>query len=573
MSTPKRKTQIKPQPAQVAAIEHLIDAGNYAAAQQRLHALHQTYPDFTPLLRLAWDIEDQMDQHMSATARAYDWHQAAPNSEMALQALLQSARSQGLLALAWYAQERLDTLEGIPAQRHSSALDGPFGTVTRQMMVTGDLAQMHTADNNPKATIALLKDTTHPAGRNNLASAWFMAGEVQKAHDIAYATWQDFPDNLYALGLVVRWRCWLQGFERCHGFVAPLLATRPLRAEDAIARIETLRFLDQEALAQQAWQDVQRADFWKDADDSQIAAFESLKPAGASLQTFAGNWLGLGWLNDFRAQALLMKESAQAFSPLLQQKLLGFGAHTDYLCRAMALGDELTKQLALSILKQRSLLPDASAQTAQAAKAALLGLLKKPTGTDEERMELLRWLLDNKLASPSEPMVVWLRGKLESVQSSKIALTEEPLEALYAVQEDPRYREFLDLCHQKRFQQAHDAALQLCHEFPDDPPAWTNLATVKDALRHPQAELNQLYAHAFAIDPSYFFACTGYAICLARQGKTDEANALLKPLTLRTEFHVSQYRSLLNAQVVVAQAMGLTDNAKSIQHLLDGMNP
>jgi len=41
--------------------------------------------------------------------------------------------------------------------------------------------------------------------------------------------------------------------------------------------------------------------------------------------------------------------------------LLGFGAHTDYLCRAMALGDELTKQLALSILKQRNLLPDASA--------------------------------------------------------------------------------------------------------------------------------------------------------------------------------------------------------------------
>jgi hypothetical protein len=277
-------------------------------------------------------------------------------------------------------------------------------------------------------------------------------------------------------------------------------------------------------------------------------------------------------LNDFRASALLMKGSAQLFPPQLKQKLLGFGAHTDYLCRAMALGDALTKQLVMSILKQRSLLPDAAAQTAQAAKAALLGLLKEPTGTDEERMELMRWLLDNKLASPSEPMVVWLRGKLESVQSSKIALTEEPLEALYAVQEDPRYSEFLDLCHQKRFQQAHDVALQLCHEFPADPPAWTNLVTVKAALRHPQAELNQLSAHAFALDPSYFFACTGYAICLARQGKTDEANALLKPLTLRTEFHVSQYRSLLNAQVIVAQAMGLTDNAKSIQRVLDDLN-
>ena len=84
--------------------------------------------------------------------------------------------------------------------------------------------------------------------------------------------------------------------------------------------------------------------------------------------------------------------------------------------------------------------------------------------------------------------------------------------------------------------------------------------------------MNRLYEHAYAIDPTYFFACTGWAICLARLGRADEANALLKPLTQRTEFHVSQYRSLLNAQLVVAQVMGLTENANVIARVLDDLN-
>jgi Flp pilus assembly protein TadD len=567
MSTPKRKLHAKPQSAQIAAIKLLIQPGDYAAAKRRLHALQQSYPEFTPLLRLAWEIEDQLEQHMSAAARAYDWHQAAPHSEMALNALSRSARNQGLLALAWYAEDSLAALHGAPARIASSAIDTPFGHVTPQMMVMGDLAQMHTSDNKPMATIALLKDSKHPAGRNNLAMAWFTAGDVQQAHDIAQATWQEFPDNLYALGSMVRWRCWLQGLDRCKGFAAPLLATRPLRSEDAIARIETLRFLAEEALAQQAWQDVQGADFWDAADDAQVAAFKRLKPAGTTMQEFAGNWVGLGWLHDLKASTQFLKhDGSEDFSPQVNQKLLGLSAHADYLCRAIALGDQLTRTIALSILKKRCVLSDAS------ALAALLGLLKTPQGTDEQRMALLRWLIENAQVSPSEPTEVWVHDKLQPIQSANVTVTEGPMEALFAVQKDRRYSDFLVLCQQKRFQQAHDLALRLSREFPGDPPVWANLGTVKDALRHPQAEVSRAYAQAYALDPTYFFACTGWAICLARQGKAEEANALLKPLTHRTEFHTSQYRSLLNAQVIVAQAMGLTDNANAIKRVLDDLN-
>lgn len=551
----------------MAALELLINAGDHAAARRRLHTLRQSYPEFTPLLRLAWEIEDQMGQHMAAAARAYDWHQAAPNSEMALSALAHSAKKQGLLALAWHAEDRLDALQGIPAQKEASAINGPFGPITVQMMVLGDLAQMHTSDNNPKATIALLKDVKHPSGRNNLATAWFMLGEVQKAHDIATATWQDYPDNLYAMGIMVRWRCWLQGLDRCKGFSAPLLATRPQRSDDAIARIETLRFLGEEAMAQQAWQDVQGADFWDVTDDTNLAAFKRLKPAGTSLQEFAGNWLGLGWLNDFKDSVQSLKDDAtNEYSPQVNQKLLNLGAHTDYLSRALVLGDALTQSVALSILKQRSLLSDASAQT------ALLGLLKQPQGTDQQRMELLQWLVEKRFLSQTEPTDVWVHGKLQPVKTSKITLTDVPQKALFAVQKDPRYSDFLDCCHQKRFQQALEMAQHLCRDFPDDPPVWSNLAIVKDALHHPQAEVSRLHAQAYAIDPTYFFARTGWAICLARQGKTDEANALLKPLSQRTEFHPSEYRSLLSAQIIVARTMGLTENADAIQRVLDDLN-
>jgi len=567
MSAPKRKLQAKPQPAQIAAIEQLIHSGDHAAAQQRLHALRQTYPQYTPLLRLAWEIEAQLGQHMAATARAYDWHQVAPNSEMALSALAQSAKKQGLLVLARYAEDRLDALHGIPVRNDLGVMDGPFGPVTFQMMLTGDLSQMYNSDNNHKATIALLKDTTHPAGRNNLATAWFMVGEVQKAHDIAFATWQEFPDNLYALGLMVRWRCWLQGLDRCKGFAAPLLATRPLRSEDAIARIETLRFLDEEKLAQRAWQDTQAADFWKKSDDSQVAAFKSLKATGASMQEFAGNWLGLGWLRDLQtSMRSLPQDDSQNLSPQVNQKLLSLRAHADYLCRAIALGDQATSAIALLILKKRSLLPDTSAQ------AALLELLRQPKGSDKQRMDLLQWLKENALVSSSEPTVIWINGKLESVLTTNITVTSTPVKSSFAVQKDPRYGDSLDFCYQKRFKQAHALALQLFQDYPADAPAWTHLATVKEALHHPQAEQDRLFEHAFALDPGYIFARTGWAICLARQGRADEAQELLKPLAMQTEFHVTQYRSLLNAQLSVAKAMGLTESVKALTRALADLN-
>ena len=49
---------------------------------------------------------------MLATARAYEWQRASPNSRAAIEALFESARDAGYVALCGRALQRLSALDG-----------------------------------------------------------------------------------------------------------------------------------------------------------------------------------------------------------------------------------------------------------------------------------------------------------------------------------------------------------------------------------------------------------------------------------------------------------------------------
>lgn len=385
----RNKQSPTPSDDQLAAVRRLAGSGDLSQARQRLAALRKSFPDFKPLLVLAWEIEDRHNQPMIATARALEWQSASPNSQAAEKALCKSAEAAGLAAVYARALQRLSVLKGGEVIQLPEIIESEDESIPLAVLELIDLSIMHLADDKPATAIALLQNVNHPATRNNLAQAFFVSGDIVQAHAVAEANWQAHPQNLFALERTVRWRCWIEGMDRCLGFTATLTHSTPERIEDAIAQVAALRFLDDENGAQQAWQKSSKATFWQHADEEQRKLFYGLKnPQVGSL------WSSSVWFPDtwIRAVRNFSTQSGGVGDDQPEQHWDGLlstcSAHADYLVRAADMGNEITRMLALAVLKLRAKQGDA------AALANLQAMLKRPNDSDTERTEIAKLLND-----------------------------------------------------------------------------------------------------------------------------------------------------------------------------------
>nr|MBP7647820.1 hypothetical protein [Comamonas sp.] len=94
-------------------------------------------------------------------------------------------------------------------------------------------------------------------------------------------------------------------------------------------------------------------------------------------------------------------------------------AHGDYLMCAVDFGDDASRMLALSVLKQRARRHD------RVAVSSLTALLTHPSGPDSARMELLNWLIEEGLRDRKEPADVWLGGELRPIRSHGFRISDK----------------------------------------------------------------------------------------------------------------------------------------------------
>ncbi len=562
-SSQSKKLSPVPNTDQIAAVRRLADGGDTVQARQRLAALRKAFPDFKPLLGLAWEVEDRCGAPMIASARAYEWQRAAPNSRMAVEALCDSSRAAGLAAVHACALARLRAMDGLDDEPVLDVIDSPLGALSLEQAQAIDLSRMYLTDDNPAAAAAVLQGVDHPSARNNLALALFITGDMAQARSVIEANWQEGPNNLFALERALRWRCWAEGLDRCMGFSATLLYTVPRRVEDAVARVAALRFLGDEKGARLAWEDSEQAPYWSQATDGQLEMFATLKESGVELPGDSGLWFPSPWI---RALTAISGKHKGAQDPQWEQlwnsQLETCDAHADYLTRAVELGDAVVRQLALAVLKRRAKRSDAL------AISGLQTVLKRPCGSDSVRMDLLNWLIEEGLRSRDEPVEVWLTGNLRTIRSYGLTITDEPRPSPFppagtAINE--RVHEAIRLGNSV---EALSLAQQLQQMCPDQPSALTNLAAVKESLGHPAAQITALYRQANVLAPDYLFARCGLARCLAREGSIEEARTLLDGILERQEFHRSEYRSFLMAQRALALASGEQDAARNLGETL-----
>jgi tetratricopeptide (TPR) repeat protein len=547
-----------PTSEQLAAVRRAADVDDLPRARQRLAALRKAFPGFKPLLGLAWEVEDRCGSPMIATARAHAWHRAAPNSRAALEALYESAREAGVLAVFTRAAQRLRALDGQSPLPSIDSIDTPLGPLSLEQAEAIDLSRMHLADDNQAAAAAVLQGVDHPSARNNLALALFGSGDLAQALAVIDANWQADAANLFALERLLRWRCWAEGLDRCLGFAPTLRQAVPRRAEDAFARVAALRFLGDEEGVRQAWDDTTDAPYWGGAPD-QRELFEALREHPDELPGNNALWFPAVWM---RAISGLSRESKRGGEQHAQARweaqLDACDAHVDYLRRAAELGDATVRLLALAVLKRRAQLGGG------AALVALQALLKRPCGPNSVRMDLLNWLAEQGFHDRKEPVDIWLSGSLRTIRSHSQNITNETRPSPFPAQGTALNERVHKAIASGKLNEALALAQQLRQMHPEQPSALINLAAVKEGLGHPAAQITDLYRQALALAPDYLFARCGLSRYLAGEGKVEEARALLDGLVEREEWHRSEYRTFLLSQRALALATGEHEAARAL---------
>ena len=227
-----------------------------------------------------------------------------------------------------------------------------------------------------------------------------------------------------ALYHVVCLRFWAGGHVSALEMKDALVLAKPSRAEDSIGQMHGLLLLGAFGEATGAWLATHDAEFWSDSDrvtQSHCAHFAAIAAVRQNERTLARgfidealdlnpeneaissmklalairdrshipeckagefhDWFPSSWVSEMRRAA--SKSSDDSALDFLYRRC---DAHPDYLAQAAELGGPAVRYIALSVLKLRA------SEGNQAAVDALLGLLTRPCGHDEVRLELKKWL-------------------------------------------------------------------------------------------------------------------------------------------------------------------------------------
>ena len=587
----KSRTEARPQPGQVEAIERCLARSDLEGARERLPRLQAAFPNFKPLRRLAYEIAWQGGDPMRAVLAAWEWCQASPNSAQAFEALADSS-SIDFPFLYLYAADRLIALgedfdADLPALRTvlSSELSEEEG---RRV----DLSRVFLGCGKVVEAAAQVETIRHPAAQNNFGQALFGQGKIVQAESVWASVLEMAPADFFALLHLLTMRLWLGGRAAALPLADRLLALPPQNVDDARRQLDGAILLDLLEHAEAAYLATLNAPWYLEDSEYDRPADEHFHLAGAliawrqkrpdeavaRLEKISDE---SGDIAALRSQCIFSRISADipdwsigqlsqwwpmAHIIALQPKK--FTRDSELFERWQAPMPQLDYLIAVALncgLGGRTLAIAALqflAQTEQAepaaARQALISLLRLPCGPDSVRGDLHRWLSKNGMLENNAPVSLLARGKVSEVRPLDITIHTEAMEeeTILGAADHQIYGDVLDLIQQKKHAKALPMIEKLLTVYPDYPRILIATATLREAGGAPVEQWAPLIRHAAKISPDYFFARAGLIKLLAREGKLDEARAQLAPLLELKEMHCSEWRSLILTQIELAKADG-----------------
>ena len=193
--------------------------------------------------------------------------------------------------------------------------------------------------------------------------------------------------------------------------------------------------------------------------------------------------------------------------------------------------------------------------------AAMIAFCETPHGTDDYRMSLSNLLLKDSHIKPGLAKR-WLKGEELNLLLCSFRITDEPRPEKGLPRSAAKtFDKSFYLMQKKQFGEAIEILEKLLPSLPDFPSAHYNYAVCLLMLgekRHYRKVIDEI-CHRF---PDYSFGIGARAGHLLVENKLDEAWMLIDSLMSMEEYHVSEFRMLMNLLIAYEIQMEHPDKAK-----------
>ena len=598
----KSAAQLKPEPAQIKAIERLLEEGAYESAIQRTRALLKRFPDHGGLHRVLVAALEHSKGAQAAGLAAFAWAERRPNSLPAQEALLHFATGLHHLMLAERAAAKVRELGGetpgfpLDPALKQAMLTQPDGTpADPEAMTRFDISKLHLQANDFAGTLHWLEGLDLLPARNNRALALFHLDRVDESLDAFLANWERDPQNLFALGWAVRLRLYRGDETGASGLCTPLAAATARRVEDALAQLDALLLLRQDQSAWEAFERSAASDWFepdlgiegvrlrhfgacaasrlgKGADarrwwQAALAADPDFDLARTNLRDFSPDGAPPGHpaaLDLHQSVPISWTTAMRAAKGDVLARLGALGASNAYLEALYLSGEPALRTLVGFVLRQRAEKSDLQ------AAGLLRAFARLPIGTKEERFAFLSHLGTRGLLARDEAVEYWDGIELRQVKLQGTEIYREAKETGLPPDLDDLLGEAIALVHDRDLDAAEGLLSTILQRVPDHPMVLGNLAAVRAMQGRPE-ESRRLLREVVASHPDYLFARCNLAKTLIIEGAIDEAEALLGGLADRERLHIQEVFALYGTLAMLGSAKGDEDTAQSLLESLESM--
>jgi tetratricopeptide (TPR) repeat protein len=598
-SRKKPTVKAKPDPAQLKALERLLEQEDYRAVVRRARPLVQRFPNHGGLRRSLVEALHAAEGPSAAGLAAFEWAEQRRNSLTAQETLLYYAAELYLPALASRTARRVRESGGDVPGRVPDPTDlaelshdtlGPGSSV--EDLERFEIGQLHLTAQDLHGALRWLDGMEQAPARNNRGVALFHLQRVAEALAVFMGVWQEHAENLFALSWTIQLRLYRGDESGALGLSTPLATGVPIRMDHALPQLQALLLMQQNEPALEAFRTALDSG-WEEAATGRAGAL--LRHYGACAACRLGQrrearrlWRqALDIDPEFHlAQANLGELERAAEPPAFPQALdvrtilpvrvisilrdLKKDAELDavhasnaYLEAAYRSGDEVVRALASLPLKFRAGQGDTD------AVGRLKSFARLPIGNKFERFNYLKFLREQDLTDLEEPMEVWADDGLTEVKLLSTIVDREPASSGLPKDLDALLSRSIELMQEGRIDEAEPLLERVLDRAPGHPIATSNLAALRQ-MQGRHREVRPLLRQVATEHPDYLYGRCNLARLLILEGELEEAQDLLRGLAERERMHVSDMFTLYATLAMLNMAKG---NDTAAQRFLASLEP
>lgn len=620
----QRKNRRSPQRPSTKLIRELSAAmstyeeGNVDAARKQLFRLVRQYPDSKPVLLALLEISEAIQdwrtyayygEQLLPLERGEDQAETLNNLVYAHLQLLYPA-----LALHFAKELTINhpkfehlaqvqsLLEGLEPRLEEEIDLGDAAVSPEEklaLMVQHDRVRFYTESGHPDAAIPAAEAILEKAPNtipilNNLSLAQFMTGEIAQAIATAENVLAHDPDNFHALGNLVRYSVLTAQFEQAQEYAQrlenissdkPDLATKQAEAFAFLGNDENVRAVYQRVTAKgdelnplllhlaaaasfrlgdekSAWT------LWQKAA-KQMPSFnmaqESLaeKHLPVSERSVPWYWPFSYWFPQDIEQLLekhlgknIQRKSARA----VEQGMKGLLAERPYLPQLfphmLEFGDRTAREFVLNFVRV--------VETPELLQV-LYDFARSPHGSDDLRFEAIQFISQHHphMLPENKEVPMWRNGQQSDMFMLGFEITDEP-QLVEGISEEmlEKHEEAVDLALEDKLEEAEQMLQEVIAAAPNFYSAFNHLAMVYEKQGRKQ-EARALVEDTYARFPDYLFARVALARILTQEKQLEVARELLKPILRLSKLHISEFRALARAEMDLALAEKQVEGARA----------